>query len=71
MIKFSKPVMTVSEIQGETGIPKDYLYGVFHRPGQKVAWRSPGSRTILFDTAALSQHIEAQKGRECKVRRIC
>lgn len=71
MIKFSKPVMTVSQLRSEAGLPKDYLYSIFHLPGQKIAWRPPGGRSILFDTDALARHIEAQKGRECKIRRIC
>lgn len=39
MLKYSKPVMKLSEIVRETGLPAEYLRRIYGTYGQKVAWK--------------------------------
>ena len=58
MLKYSKPVMKLSEIVRETGLPAENLRRIYGTYGQKVAWKQNPMKIkspILFDTEELEK----------------
>jgi len=56
-MKYPRPVMSISELVNEVGLPREYVKAVCHSfVGDKVIWHRKGKGKIYIDTEAFEKY---------------